>query len=193
VTIVLGRPLAATLLLAGLLAASILGVGASSAGLSSATDEHDAKAELLAHSVAASRRARLTNGGSPEADPFMATETGTLGAARVDALIRTTAVEAGCALLSSRAEVKPDEGDIAGRIEVQAVMEGQNEALQATLLRLETGAPTVLVDELSIEPAQAADGVVAIAQAPRLRMSLTVSAFWRLPRSGQDPQNRAAP
>jgi len=55
------------------------------------------------------------------------------------------------------------------------------------LLRLETGAPTVLVDELSIEPAQAADDVVAIAQAPRLRMSLTVSAFWRLPRSAQDP------
>jgi hypothetical protein len=193
VTITLGRPLAATLLLAGLLSATILGVVASSAGLWSATDERDAKAELLAHSVAASRRAKLTNADAPEADPFVVADTETLGAARLDALVRTTAMEAGCALLSSRAEVKPDEGEIAGRIEVQAVIEGQNDALQAALLRLETGAPTVLVDELSIEPAQVVESVVGSPQAPRLHMSLTASAFWRSPRSGQEPQGRSAP
>ncbi len=192
-TITLGRPLAATLLFAGLLSAMILGVVVSSADLSSATDERDAKAELLAHSVAASRRAKLTNAEVPDADPFVVADSGTLGAARLDALIRTAAIEAGCALLSSRAEVKPDEGEMAGRIEVQAVMEGQNEALQATLLRLETGAPTILVDGLSIEPAQVVEGVIGSPQAPRLHMSLTASAFWRSPRSEQASQGRSAP
>ena len=114
----------------------------------------------------------------------------TLAAAAVDADLRARASAAGLALPSSRAEAKPDDpgGGPSGpgvRIEDQAVVEGKNEALQALLIALETGLPTVLVDDLAIEPATVdgpAGGIGALGddpQAPRLHVSLTLSAYWR--------------
>jgi hypothetical protein len=182
-SIELGRPLGASLLLLGLLCGALGAVWASWADLSAVSDERDAKADLLQRSVTASRRAQLAPASSP-ADPFVPAETGTLAAAAVDSDLRSLASETGLSLLSSRADAKPDEpgaadAGIGTRIEEQAVMEGQNEALQALLVRLETGTPAVLVDNLSIEPVEVDPAVPGDPVAPRLRVSVTLSAYWR--------------
>lgn len=182
-SIELGRPLGASLLLLGLLCGGLGAVWASWADLSAAIDERDAKADLLQRSVAANRRAQLAPA-SPVADPFVSAETATLAAAAVDSDLRALASEAGLSLLSSRAEAKPDEpaaadAGIGTRIEEQAVMEGQNEALQALLVKLETGTPAVLVDNLAIEPADVDPATAGDPQSPRLRLNVTFSAYWR--------------
>ena len=178
-----GRPLGASLLLGGLMLVALAAVGASWADLSAAGEERDAKAELLQRSVAASRRAQVAPR-APTADPFVPADTATLAAAAVDAQLRALASEAGLSLLSSRADAKPDEpgtasAGIGTRIEGQAVVEGRNEALRALLVKLETGLPTVLVDDLAIEPAEADQAALGDPQAPRLHMSLTLSAYWQ--------------
>ncbi len=182
VSITLGRRLGASLLLGGLLLAALAAVAASWADLSATGDEHDAKAELLQRGVAASRRAPAA--AAPVADPFVRADTATLAAAAVDADLRSLAATAGLSLLSSRADAKPDEpaaaaAGIGTRIEDQAVVEGQNEALQALLAKLEAGSPSVLVDDLAVEPAEVDQAALGDPQAPRLRMSLTLSAYWR--------------
>ena len=184
-SITLGRPLGATLLLGGLLLAASLAVGAAWADLSAVGDERDAKADLLERSVAASRRPGLEPAAAARADPFVAADTATLAAAAVDADLRARTLAAGLALLSSRADARPeDAGGPAGaglgtRIEVQATVEGQNEALQGLLLALETGTPTVLVDALAVEPAQSDGAGSGDARSPRLRATLTLAAYWR--------------
>lgn len=182
-SITLGPPLGASLLLGGFLLVALAAIAASWADLSATGDEHDAKAELLQRGVAASRRAQAAPGPSA-ADPFVRADTATLAAAAVDADLRSSAATAGLSLLSSRADAKPDElgaadAGIGTRIEGQAVVEGRNEALQALLVKLETGTPTVLVDDLAIEPAEVDQASLSDPQAPRLRMSLTLSAYWR--------------
>ena len=185
VSITLGRPLGATLLLGGLLLAASLAIGVAWADLSAAGDERDAKADLLERSVSASRRAGLEAPSAVRSDPFVAADTATLAAAAVDADLRARALASGLALLSSRADAKPEDAAspaVAGlgtRIEVQATVEGQNEALQGLLLALETGTPTVLVDNLALEPAQNDGAAPGDPRAPRLRATLTLSAYWR--------------
>jgi hypothetical protein len=183
VSITLGRPLGATLLLGALLLGALAAVGASWADLSAAGEERDAKADLLERGVAASRRAQVAPA-ARFADPFVAADSATLAAAAVDSNLRALAAAAGLSLLSNRADAKPDEpgGADAGlgtRIEDQAVVEGPNDALQAFLVRLEGGTPTVLVDGLTIEPAEVDQAALGDPQSPRLRMSLTLGAFWR--------------
>ncbi len=190
VSITLGRPLGATLLLAGLLLVGLLAIAATWAEVAAGVEERDTKADLLERSIAASRRAALQPAGAV-ADPFVAAATETLAAARVDADLRALALDSGLSLRSSRAEAKPDtpqaeapaSAGIGTRIEVQAVVEGPNEALQVLLARLEGGDPVVLVDQLSVEPAEVEPGLVVDARAPRLRASLTLTAFWRPPRT----------
>ena len=174
-SIEVGRPLAASLILLGLLIVAGSAVAVAWTDLSTAVEERDATADMLARSVDAGRRAGLAAGSARPADPFVAAESETLAASAVETAVRSTVLDAGSSLLSSRAEVKPPEGDIAGRIEAQAVIDGSNDALQAILLKLETGSPLMLVDDLSIVPADEPGDP----QAPRLRMSVTLSAFWR--------------
>ncbi len=179
-SITLGRPLAASLFLAGMVVLAVGGVAASWADVASAIDERDAQGELLARSVAASRRSALSPAAEQRADPFVEADSQTLAAAQVDALIRSVADDNSGAVLSSRSEAKPDEGGIGGRIEAQAVIEGQNEALQSVLLKLEGGDPIILVDALALEAADVpSEGTPADPQAPRLRMTLTLEAFWK--------------
>lgn len=189
--VTLGRPLGASLLFAGLVLVGLGAAAASWADLSAATEERDAKAELLARGVAVSRRVEAARA-APAADPFVAGDTSTLAAAAVDSDLRALAVASGLSLLSSRAEAKAEAAageagagaaggaGLGTRIEDQAVVEGSNEALQALLVALETGLPTMLVDDLAVEPA-ATEAVAAggDAQAPRLHASLTLSAYWR--------------
>ncbi|MGI3899961.1 MAG: type II secretion system protein GspM [Janthinobacterium lividum] len=193
--ITLGRPLGASLLLGGLLIVGVAAVWASWADLSAAVAERDAKAELLDHSIAASRRAALQPGATPLSDPFVVAQTATLAAAQVDADLREIANSSGMTLTSSRADAKPDDPGTAGepnglgtRIEDQATVEGQNDALQSFLIRLETGGPIVLVDALAVEPAEVNQTSLADPQAPRLRITLTISAYWRPSVQNQAPQ-----
>ena len=182
-SITLGRPLGATLLFGGLSLVGLFAVGASWADLAAVTEERDAKADLLERSVAAGRRAALQPAAVAVTDPFVVADTATLAAAGVDADLRALALSCGLSLRSSRAEAKPDEpgatGGIGTRIEDQAIVEGQNDALQALLVKLHAGTPVVIVDDLAIEPAEAEQATLSDPQAPRLRMSLTVSAYWR--------------
>jgi len=188
--ITLGRPHGAALLLGGLLATGLGAVAAQWAELSAAVEERDAKADLLVRSVAASRRAALQSPATPSADPFVTADTATLAAAKVDADLRALAGSSGLSLRSSRAEAKAEEpqggeGGIGTRIEVQAAVEGSNEALGALLSRLETVVPTVLVDAIAIEAAESEPGAgTEVGTAPRLRANLTLSAYWRPARGG---------
>ncbi len=182
-SITLGRPIGASLLFGGLACAALAAVAVSWVGLSAASEERDAQADLLERSVAASRRAQIAPTLSA-ADPFVPADTATLAAAAIDSDLRSLATAAGLTLLSSRADAKPDEpgaadAGVGTRVEDQAVIEGRNEALQTLLVRLETGTPTVLVDDLAIEPAEVDGAVAGDPQAPRLRISLTLSAYWR--------------
>ena len=145
-----------------------------------AGDERDAKGELLTRSVAASRRLALSPAAEHQTDPFVEADSQTLAAARIDALIRSVADDNNGAVLSSRSEAKPDEDGIGGHIEAQAVIEGQNEALQSILLKLEGSDPVILVDALTLEPADVpSDAAPGDPQAPRLRMTLTLGAYWK--------------
>ena len=179
-SITLERPLAASLLLTGMVILAVAGVVVSGAGLSAAVDERDAKADLLARSVAASRRLALSPAAERQTDPFVEADSQTLAAAQIDALIRSVAGDNSGSVLSSRSEAKPDDDGIGGHIEAQAVIEGQNEALQGILLKLEKSDPVVLVDALALEPADSpSDAAPGDPQAPRLRMTLTLGAYWK--------------
>lgn len=192
-SITLGRPLGAALLLGLLVLVALSAVAVGWADLAAATAERDAKADLLERGVAASRRAGLPSAAAPLADPFVAADSPTLAAARVEADVRALALALGLSLRASRAEAKPADAsatpDPWTRIELQASVEGQNDALQGFLVKLEAGQPTVLVDALAVEPAEAeGEGVaVAAAPAPRLHANLTLAAFWRPP---QKPGSR---
>lgn len=173
-SVTLGRPLAATLLLIGLLLAAALTLATEVANLWAAQDEHDAKADFIARIRPVGRP-----GGLPIHNPMTSlgvlAESETLAAASVDALVRSAVVEAGGAVLSSQAEVKHDSDGPPGRIEVQAVIQGKIEAVQAVLYRFESGAPMILVDRLELAPGEAQQ---TDPQAPLLQASLTLSAFW---------------
>ena len=178
-SITLGRPLAASLLLIGVVLLAGAGVVVSWAGLASAVDERDAQGELLTRGVAASRRLALSPA-AEKTDPFVEADSQTLAAARIDALIRSVANDNSGAVLSSKSEAKPDEDGIGGHIEAEAVIEGQNEALQSILLKLEGSDPVILVDALTLEPADmSSDAAPNDPQAPRLRMTLTLGAYWK--------------
>ncbi len=179
-SITLGRPLAASLLLSGMVILAVAAVVISWAGLAAGVDERDAKGDLLARSVAASRRQALSPAAERQTDPFLESDSQTLAAAQLDALIRSVAGDNNGAVLSSRSEAKPDDDGIGGHIEAQAVIEGQNEALQAILIKLEENDPVILVDAMALEPADSpSDTATSDPQAPRLRMTLTLGAYWK--------------
>lgn len=171
----LGRPLASSLLLAALVAGAGFAAAAAWADLSTALEEREVGADLLSQTAAAGRRAGAPEGAAAEPSLFVEADSDTLAAAKVDAAVRSLAAGAGDTVLSSRAEVKHEDGAPGDRIEVQAVIEGGNDALQALLFQLEAGAPLVLVDAATIHPVEAAGDP----QAPTLRASLTLSAYWR--------------
>jgi general secretion pathway protein M len=182
--VALPRPLGASLLLAGVLLLSGLSVATMLAGLGAATDELDAKSAFVTRSLT-DRSVGSKAAAKPTEDRDLAVvaESGTLAAARVDALVRATVVEAGGTVLSSRAEAKQDEAGKPGtaeRIEVQAVIQGQIDALQASLYHLESGTPMILVDNLSLRPGS--DDSEQRPQAPLLTATLTLSAYWDHPK-----------
>ncbi len=176
----LGRPLGATLLLGALLILGGLALAGGWADLSSAEAERDAKADFVSRSVQTVR----TDGKAVQVEPsqlHVVADSETLAAAQIDALLRMMVAEAGGSVLSSRAEAKHDEPGQDGRIEVQAVVEATNDALQLLLFRIENGRPAMMVEDLAIQPA-ASGGAEAVENAsPRLHATVTLSAFWQGP------------
>lgn len=178
-SIELGRPLAASLILAALVSLGALAMVAAWADLSSAEAEREAKSEFVSRSVPASRRAEGAGGPAGSGDLFVSADSETLAAAQVDALVRAMAKETEAAVLSSRAEAKHDEPGLAGRIEVQVVVEATNDALQALLLTMESRTPMLLVDTVAIQPVSTTSADPEEAVSPRLHASLALSAYWR--------------
>jgi general secretion pathway protein M len=174
-TLTLGRPLAATLLCCGLLAGAGLLMAAGLVELDSLQGERDAEADFLARSRPMPRLGKAP--GQPAAALPLRILAGseTLAAASADALVRATVADAGGTVLSSRAEAKHEDGDLPGRIAVEAVVEGRIEAVQAILYRFETGSPLILVEGLDLEPAGSSSDDP---QAPLLHVALTLNAFW---------------
>ena len=172
----LARPVAACVVLGALLIVGALGLVGVSADLSSAETELQAKAEFVSGSVKAIRNDAAP--GTPEAPVrlFVEADSETLAAAQLDGLVRSTAAETGGSVLSSRADAKHDEGGIAGRIEVVAEIEAQNDVLQDILLRLESGAPMLSVESVSIQPVQTSTN--AADEAPKLRADVTFAGYW---------------
>lgn len=178
--VTLGRPLAASALLVGLMGGAAFGLFATIANLSTAVGERDAKAELLASLSA--RRPALTV--LPAAGRLtFAADSGTQAAASFDAMVRATVLDAGGTVLSSRAETKGERSAAGNRMEVEAVVEGRIEALQKILYRFEYGTPVVFVDNLSLRPAEVSGTASKDPRAPVLHETLLLSGYWeRTPR-----------
>lgn len=179
----LGRPLAATGLLIGVIGVTGFWLFATIAGLEAAATERDAKVELLAGLLA---RKSAVAGRQPESSghrlAFVA-ESGTQAAAAVDAMVRATVLDAGGSVLSSRAEAKSERTPGGNRIEVEAVVEGRVEAIQKILYRFERGFPMVFVEHLALRAAEASRAAGTDPNAPLLHETLTLDAYWdRAPR-----------
>ena len=172
----IARPVGASVVLGALIAVTALGIAGTWADLSSAEAELQVKAEFVSGNVRAIRTDAASSTPGAPARLFIEADTETLAAAQLDGLVRSTAAEAGGSVLSSRADAKHDEGGIAGRIEVVAEVEAQNDVLQSILLRLETGAPYLGVESLAIQPVQSNGG--APEEAVKLRADITVVGYW---------------
>ena len=176
----IGRPVAAAIILFALLCVAGLTLVMAWADLSSAEEELQAKTDFTARGVRTVQRGSGQGAEAPPARLHVEADSETLAAAQIDALVRSTSAEAGGSVLSSRADAKHDEAGIAGRVEIVVEIEAPNEILQDILFRLETGAPLLLVDSLSIQPAASREA--AADDAPRLHADVTLSAYWNDPK-----------
>lgn len=168
------RPVAAVLiLLSGVLLGGTVLVWTMT-DLWTATAERDAQAEIVGRSLAQRSVRAPTNADAP-ASLTIGASSPTLAAARLDDVLRAVAAQVGGAVLSSRAEAAARDSGPPNHLTAQAVIDGRIEALQALLHRFETGSPMVVVDGLTLEPAPTS---VGDAQAPLLRATLTLSAYW---------------
>ena len=159
--------------------ATILATMAGNA-LSSSIEQRDAKAELLA-SLEKRRLDRPANGEGEGTmidtrDPFVDAASETLAAAEIDRFVRKAVAESNGTVLSSRADPKHDDEGAVRRIGAEIVVEGKIEAIQSLLFKLETGTPFVFVEDLALQPSMEEGKVSA---APKLRASITASAYWR--------------
>ncbi len=176
------RPLAASIVLAGLLVLAGFSVAAALADLSAALAERDVKADFVMQSL----RASQIRSGEPPAEEAAANlaivaESETLAAAELDTLLRSRFADSGSAVTSSQTEAKHEETGPPGHLEARAVAEGTMEAIQKALFGLESGTPLVQVDEISLEPVERLAGTDAAPQQPTLRATLTLSAYWAVP------------
>ena len=180
-TVALPRPLGAVLVLLGALTLGGISLATVWASLAAAVDEREAKLALTAQTLAHRSARTPDRAPRPGRDLTVVADTDTLAAARIDAVVRSAIVDAGGAVLSSRSEAKHDEPSGAGtseRIEVQAVVQGSIESLQAGLFHLESGRPAILVDALSARPVEGVQDAAPPSLAPVLTATLTLSAYW---------------
>jgi len=181
-TLIVDRRIVAPALLLANLIAAIWVIVAAQADLDSMQAEIETKTALAERLSRTMPRPVGGDGADPArraATPFVTAETETLAAAEVDRLVRAVTTEAAGAVLSSQAEVARESDAPMRRIEVQAIIEGRIEALQRVLFTLETGAPLMFVDDVSVQPVERSEAKSEAAQMPVLQATLTLSAYWR--------------
>ena len=181
--LIVDRRIVAPLLLAVHLVAAIGVVVAAQSDLDSMQAEIASKTALAERLSRTMPGPRAAAGDGAEqarpATPFVTAESETLAAAEVDRLVRAVTTEAAGTVLSSQAEVARESEASMRKIEVQAVIEGRIEALQRVLFTLETGAPLMFVDDVSVQPVERSETKSDAAQMPVLQATLTLSAYWR--------------
>ncbi|WP_371425235.1 type II secretion system protein GspM [Tardiphaga sp.] len=177
----LDRRIAAPAVIASLFGGIISYIAIAQDRLDIARVERDTKLDLIERlSGRAKGNATVTTTDITVPDlPFVAAETETTAAAEVDRLIRAVVMKANGAVLSTQASIERGNDTTTRRIEIQAVIEGQIEAIQRTLFNLEIGAPLIFIDDLALQLVERSSGKNEKAQMPLLQASLTLSAFWR--------------
>ena len=176
----IGRPIGAVLVLAVIFIVLLTAYWLAASSVSALQLNYTARQDLLdvlhrrgRNAVSAMKHAR-----DSAQDPFLTAATETLAAATLDDKIRRIAADLHGAVASSHPEVDHDSQSAGNKIEIKAVIDGKIDALQALLFRLETGAPAVFVEELSLEiKGGDTDGGVPAAD-PVLHMAATFVAYW---------------
>jgi len=131
--------------------------------------------EIRTRSVA-DRREQTRVSAAP-ALAFLDAPTSGLAAAQFQAYLAQVASEQRAVLVSSG--VPPTErDDKSDVIRLQITLNATLPALQTLLYRLESGAPYVFVDALTMQPGSSS-GERAVAADPVLKVNLTLHAFWR--------------
>jgi hypothetical protein len=173
----IGAPAVTVVILSVTIAAAV----AAQMDLDARRSERDLKAELADRLAASS----ATRGKSDEADfarlgtPFLRAETATTAAAELDRMLRATVAKAQGAVVSTQATIEAGGDPTARRIDIRAAIEGRNAAIQRALLQLETGAPAIFIEELTLQPKETAQGKNERNPDPLLQVSLTLNAAWR--------------
>jgi general secretion pathway protein M len=112
-------------------------------------------------------------------DPFLGGDTVTVAGANLQERVVAAIRRAGGAVTSSQVDLS-DPKATPQRIALSAASELEQSALQGLLYDLEAGAPYLYLDQISVQSARENFGAAAgTADATRLRISLSVSAYWR--------------
>lgn len=160
-----------------LLLACLCAVELSMQARSDAVREFTERSEVVSRLEARSRT--KTPGTTPVAAPpaaFLDAPTQGLASAQLQAYLAQVAAAQHAGLISSGLDsAKRD--DPSDTIRLQATLDVGLKDLQALLYQLEIGAPYVLVEALTVQPASAAAGRPA--EDPILRVTLSLRAFWR--------------
>lgn len=179
----IGRPFGAVLVLAVVLISLLTAYWLAASSLAALQLNYSAQQDLLDVLHRRGRNAAIamkhTRDGAQ--DPFLTATTETLAAATLDDKIRRIVADVNGAVASSHPEVDHDSQSAGNRIEIKTVIDGKIDALQALLFRLETGAPAVFVEELSLEAKGADTDGSAPAADPALHMAATFVAYWHPP------------
>ena len=142
-----------------------------------ALQELEERQQLLSRLEVRSRAGGASRRDSPTAAPqgaFLAASTQGLAAAALQAYLSRLVAEHQATLVSSAVQ-QLSHDDTADTIRLQATITTTPEALQSLLYRLESGAPYVFVDQLSVMVGAAMRG----AENPPLRANLGLRAIWR--------------
>ena len=124
---------------------------------------------LMAHSVA---KAPIAASGGTHS--FTA-ESETQAIAKFDALLRKTIATLGGVVVSTRSE-QPNDASRKNSITISAIFQGDIAVVQSALYKLETGAPKIAIDKLSMDP----QDPEKLSNNPLLRVSLSMSSRWSM-------------
>jgi hypothetical protein len=183
----IGRPANASLVYGGVWFVFLVAIWMMLDARSALQEGLKAKRDLLA--VLETRSAmigRIPPGATGE-NLFVAASSETLAAAGLDEFLRQIARGEDDTVLSSHAEAEHSDQDENHKIVLKAVVEGKIESIQSLLFRLESGSPTIFVDDVRIEP-KGETAPTAANTAPTLRTTLALSAYWHTSASKPESQ-----
>jgi general secretion pathway protein M len=125
---------------------------------------------------AASKTSAPVHVGEAPAEAFLNAQTPGLASAQLEAHVSDLAASVNASLASSSAQ-QPDRPDGPNIIRIQANVDLDYSALQTLLYKLESGAPYIFVESLTLRPANAASNRGA--HGLPMRASLGLKALWR--------------